>query len=81
VHRALARHGLVGSAGDNAAMESFFALLQRNVLYRLNEIACRVKLADLRQNLANNLRVPPTPGNAERIVRYERAVSRLSFPV
>jgi transposase InsO family protein len=38
VHRALARHGLVGSmgqvgsAGDNAAMESFFALLQRNVL-------------------------------------------------
>ena len=40
VHRALARHGLVGSmgqvgsAGDNAAMESFFALLQRNVLDR-----------------------------------------------
>ena len=40
VHRALAHHGLVGSmgqvgsAGDNAAMESFFALLQRNVLDR-----------------------------------------------
>ncbi len=40
VHRTLARHGLVGSmgqvgsAGDNAAMESFFALLQRNVLDR-----------------------------------------------
>ena len=40
VHRALARHrmvgsmGQVGSAGDNAAMESFFALLQRNVLDR-----------------------------------------------
>jgi putative transposase len=40
VHRALARHGLVGSmgqvgaAGDNAAMESFFALLQKNVLDR-----------------------------------------------
>jgi transposase InsO family protein len=40
VHRALARHGLagsmghVGAAGDNAAMESFFALLQRNVLDR-----------------------------------------------
>ncbi|QIX53725.1 IS3 family transposase [Rhodococcus sp. DMU1] len=38
--RALDRHGLVGSmgrvgaAGDNAAMESFFALLQRNVLDR-----------------------------------------------
>jgi putative transposase len=38
--QALARHqmvgsmGQVGSAGDNAAMESFFALLQRNVLDR-----------------------------------------------
>lgn len=38
--RALARHGLVGSmgrvgaAGDNAAMESFFSLLQKNVLDR-----------------------------------------------
>ena len=37
---ALSRHGMVGSmgqvgsAGDNAAMESFFALLQRNVLDR-----------------------------------------------
>jgi len=40
VHRALTGHrmvgsmGQVGSAGDNAAMESFFALLQRNVLDR-----------------------------------------------
>lgn len=40
VHRTLARHGMVGSmgqvgsAGDNAAMESFFALLQKNVLDR-----------------------------------------------
>jgi len=40
VHRVLARHrmvgsmGQVGSAGDNAAMESFFALLQKNVLDR-----------------------------------------------
>ena len=38
--RALASHGLtgsmgrVGAAGDNAAMESFFALLQNNVLDR-----------------------------------------------
>ncbi|MDX8053833.1 IS3 family transposase [Lentzea sp. BCCO 10_0798] len=38
--RALTRHGLsgsmgrVGAAGDNAAMESFFALLQNNVLDR-----------------------------------------------
>ncbi len=40
VHRTLTRHqmvgsmGQVGSAGDNAAMESFFALLQKNVLNR-----------------------------------------------
>jgi transposase InsO family protein len=40
VHRRLARYrmvgsmGQVGSAGDNAAMESFFALLQKNVLDR-----------------------------------------------
>jgi transposase InsO family protein len=40
VQRALTRHrmvgsmGQVGSAGDNAAMESFFALLQKNVLDR-----------------------------------------------
>jgi putative transposase len=40
VHRALARHGMVGSMGqvgsaaDNAAMESFFSLLQKNVLNR-----------------------------------------------
>jgi putative transposase len=39
-HRALLRHGIAGSMGqagsaaDNAAMESFFALLQRNVLDR-----------------------------------------------
>ena len=38
--RALSRHGMVGSmgrvgaAGDNAAIESFFALLQNNVLDR-----------------------------------------------
>jgi putative transposase len=38
--RTLANHGLVGSmgrvgaCGDNAAMESFFALLQKNVLDR-----------------------------------------------
>lgn len=50
VHRALARHGLVGSmgqvgsAGDNAAMESFFALLQRNVLDRRRRWATRDEL-------------------------------------
>lgn len=37
---ALTRHGMAGSmgragaAGDNAAMESFFALMQKNVLDR-----------------------------------------------
>ncbi len=50
VHRALARHGLVGSmgqvgsAGDNAAMESFFALLQKNVLDRHPRWATRDEL-------------------------------------
>jgi len=50
VHRALARHGMVGSmgqvgsAGDNAAMESFFALLQRNVLDRQRRWATRDEL-------------------------------------
>ncbi|WOR02327.1 IS3 family transposase [Mycobacterium marinum] len=33
-HRMLASMGQVGSAGDNAAMESFFSLLQKNVLNR-----------------------------------------------
>ncbi|AXN46384.1 Integrase core domain protein [Mycobacterium marinum] len=33
-HRMCGSMGQVGSAGDNAAMESFFSLLQRNVLDR-----------------------------------------------
>lgn len=33
-HQMLGSMGQVGSAGDNAAMESFFSLLQRNVLDR-----------------------------------------------
>jgi transposase InsO family protein len=33
-HRMVGSMGQVGSAGDNAAMESFFALLQHNVLDR-----------------------------------------------
>lgn len=33
-HRMVGSMGQVGSAGDNAAMESFFALLQKNVLDR-----------------------------------------------
>jgi len=33
-HRMVGSMGQVGSAGDNAAMESFFSLLQKNVLNR-----------------------------------------------
>uniref|UniRef100_UPI0005646F6D integrase core domain-containing protein n=1 Tax=Leucobacter chironomi TaxID=491918 RepID=UPI0005646F6D len=33
-HRVVGSMGRVGSSGDNAAMESFFALLQKNVLDR-----------------------------------------------
>jgi predicted kinase len=42
-----------------------------------NEIARRVKVADLRENLANNLRLPSSPGNPDRIDRYERALAQL----
>ena len=47
---ALNRHGMVGSmgrvgaAGDNAAMESFFALLQKNVLNRRRSWETREEL-------------------------------------
>ena len=34
VHGLVGSMGRVGAAGDNAAMESFFALLQKNVLNR-----------------------------------------------
>jgi transposase InsO family protein len=50
VHRALARYGMVGSMGrvgsaaDNAAMEAFFALLQKNVLNRRRRWATRDEL-------------------------------------
>jgi (p)ppGpp synthase/HD superfamily hydrolase len=43
-----------------------------------NRIALEVKLADMRDNLANNLRLPPTPDVVERIGRYERAIERLA---
>ena len=42
-----------------------------------NEIARRVKVADLRENLANNVRLLNSPENAARIIRYERALARL----
>lgn len=43
-----------------------------------NELAIKVKLADLADNLANNQRLPRTPGVVARINRYERAMRRLS---
>jgi (p)ppGpp synthase/HD superfamily hydrolase len=43
-----------------------------------NELARRVKLADVRENLTNNLRLPASPANAERIARYRRAHARLA---
>jgi len=42
-----------------------------------NDIARRVKVVDLKDNLANNRRSPSAPGNAERIRRYEMALERL----
>ncbi len=42
-----------------------------------NDIARRVKIADLGENLANNRRSPEAPGNADRIARYEWALERL----
>ena len=42
-----------------------------------NQVGRRVKIADLRENLANNRRSPEAPGNAERIARYEFAMVRL----
>ncbi|MGH9287318.1 MAG: GTP pyrophosphokinase [Acidimicrobiales bacterium] len=43
-----------------------------------NEVARRVKIADLQENLANNRRSADAPGNVERIARYESAVAQLS---
>jgi hypothetical protein len=36
-----------------------------------------VKLADLADNLATNLAMPPSPSNEARIARYEAAIARL----
>jgi hypothetical protein len=62
---------------SHRAEESYDEYIER---VATNEIACRVKLADLRENLANNLRLPPSPGNAERLARYKKAVTRLASP-
>ena len=45
-----------------------------------NELARRVKIEDLNENLANNRRSPSNPGNAERIERYRWALARLGAP-
>jgi len=42
-----------------------------------DQIASRVKCADLVENLANNQRDPAAPGNADRIRRYRAALLRL----
>jgi (p)ppGpp synthase/HD superfamily hydrolase len=61
-------------AVTHRAGESYDVYVQR---VATNEISRRVKLADLRENLANNRRLPPSPANAERIARYERAMAML----
>lgn len=43
-----------------------------------NPIAREVKLSDLRDNLANNRALSPTPENLARIARYERALRTLA---
>jgi hypothetical protein len=43
-----------------------------------NDIARRVKVLDVKENLANNRRAPAAPGNAERVKRYEMALARLA---
>ncbi|HXW34557.1 MAG TPA: hypothetical protein VEJ87_08250 [Acidimicrobiales bacterium] len=45
-----------------------------------NDMARRVKVADLKENLSNSRRSPSAPGNAERIERYESALARLQYP-
>jgi (p)ppGpp synthase/HD superfamily hydrolase len=42
-----------------------------------NDVARRVKIADLNENLANNRRLSNSPANTERIRRYTRALERL----
>jgi (p)ppGpp synthase/HD superfamily hydrolase len=42
-----------------------------------NPLARQVKLADLADNLATNLAMPPTPATEARIARYEAAIATL----
>jgi (p)ppGpp synthase/HD superfamily hydrolase len=43
----------------------------------VNDVARRVKIIDLRLNLANNRRLPDSGQTTERIARYEKALARL----
>jgi len=43
----------------------------------LNDVARRVKIIDLRHNLANNRRLSDSSQSTERIARYEKALTRL----
>jgi len=43
----------------------------------LNDVARRVKIIDLRHNLANNRRLSDSSQTTERIARYENALTRL----
>jgi (p)ppGpp synthase/HD superfamily hydrolase len=45
-----------------------------------DDVARRVKIVDLNENLANNRRLPRDPGNTERIERYRWALERLGAP-
>jgi transposase InsO family protein len=61
-HDLLGSMGQVASAGDNAAMESFFALQQRNVLDRRRwtiREELRIAIVTLDRT---DLSAPPTPG-------------------
>jgi (p)ppGpp synthase/HD superfamily hydrolase len=45
-----------------------------------NDVARRVKIADLDENLANNRRQPSSRDDDKRIEQYERALDRLGRP-
>lgn len=54
--------------------ETYDAYIER---VATDQVACRVKLADLADNLANNRRLPDTSETGARIRRYLRAQARL----
>lgn len=54
--------------------ETYISYIER---IATDPLATIVKVADLRDNLRNNLSLPPTPDVLERIHRYEKALSFL----